>query len=296
MAMQGRAKGTELIKRREFILRRACWYGRVTVQDVRDAFDVSRQIASKDLTEAVKHWTWIDEAGAVHPVLSRGTRAVIPIYPIRFLEAASPKRMLQLLAAKAEFPVTGLREKEISVLFPEDRASNVLPEVLSILLQAVLDRSSQGLASRIVVIRYVGMKVGDVYRERRIVPVALEFDGGQTRVYAHDMDAAQEGYPIKAFVLTRVAQAWFSSERPPKDFKRGVPDPHKTRRLRVTFDPRLTEDQKDALRRELGIHDGVLMIPENQIHAFRRFYTNGLPADAQPNIIWPPIIFVEKED
>jgi predicted DNA-binding transcriptional regulator YafY len=206
--------------------------------------------------------------------------------------------MLQLLAAKPGFPVVGLRSNEIDVLFPSDRTHNIDQEVLSVMLQSVLDKSAQGLASRAVVIRYVGMKVGDVYRERKILPVALEFDGSQTRVHAHDLssEAEKSGYPIKAFVLTRIEWARFSNDALPKNLIRKGASTRKMARFHLTFDPRLTEDQKSALRRELGIHDGILTIPENQAHSFRRFYTNGMPQDGNPDIVWPPVIFTERID
>lgn len=295
---KGRAKGAEAQRRSEFILRRACWYGRVTGRDIREAFDVSRQIAARDMKQSVSRWTWVDAGGGVHPILASGTRAVIPINPVHFHEEASPARMLQLLSAKADFSLTGLRPEEVSVLFPVDRAQNIDPDILAVMLQAVLDKSAQGLSSRAVVVRYVGLKIGDVYRERRILPVALEFDGAQTRVHAHDLEpeAGKAGYPIKAFVLTRMEQARFSDEGLPKNFVRRGVSQRKTARFRLTFDPRLTEDQKSALRRELGIHDGALLIPENQAHSFRRFYTNGMPPDTSPDIIWPPVIFTEKLD
>ncbi len=294
----GRAKGVEVQRRSEFILRRACWYGLVKSRDVQDAFDVSRQIAGQDMKQAVSRWTWVDADGSVKPILSLGTRAVNPIRPVHFHEEASPARMLQLLSAKADFPHTGLRPEEVSVLFPVDRTQNIDPDILAVMLQAVLDRSAQGLSSRAVMIRYVGLKIGDVYRERKILPVALEFDGAQTRVHAHDLEpeAEKAGYPIKAFVLTRMETARFSDEGLSKNFTRMGVSQRKTVRYRLTFDPRLTEDQKSALRRELGMRDGSLVIPENQAHSFRRFYTNGMPPDASPDIIWPPIIFTEKVD
>jgi hypothetical protein len=292
-AVAGRAKGSEKQRRMEFVLRRACWYGRVTIRDIQEAFGVSRQIASLDMREAIKHWTTIDPDGSVHPILASGTRAVTPIYPIRPHEQASPTKMLRLLAAGSDFSVSGLRSNEIDVLFPADRTSMIDQEVLFVMLQAVLDKSAQGLASRPVVIRYVGMKVGDVYRERKILPVALEFDGAQTRVHAHDLDA-KGAYPIKAFVLTRMESARFSDEALPKDLERKGVSNLRTARFQLTFDPRLTEDQKSALRRELGIRDGILVIPESQSHSFRRFYTNGMPQEGNPDIVWPPVIFTER--
>jgi len=77
----GRAKGAEKLRRFEFILRRACWYGRVTIRDVQEAFGVTRQIAGLDLVEAVQYWTTIGPGGSVLPILMRATRAVAPIYP-----------------------------------------------------------------------------------------------------------------------------------------------------------------------------------------------------------------------
>ncbi len=296
--LKGRAKGADMERRSVFVLRRACWYGRVTAKDIQDAFDVSRQIAAQDMKRAVSRWTWVDAAGIVRPVLMAGTRAVIPVYPIHFREEASATRMLQILSAKEDFSLSGLRPEEVSILFPADRAQNIDPGVLATVLQAVLDKSAQGLPSTHLVVRYVGLKIGDVYRERRILPVALEFDGAQTRVYAHDLEpeAEKAGYPIKVFVLARMEQARFGEGSLPKGFVKGRFSLRETARFRLTFDPRLTEDQKLVLCRELGIRGDVLVIPESQVHSFRRFYTNGHPADVSPGIIWPPIIFTEKLD
>jgi len=288
----GRAKGAEKIKRLEFVLRRACWYGRVTVRDIQEAFDVSRQIAGLDLADAVQHWTTIGPGGAVQRVLMRGSRAVVPVYPVRPHERASPMTMLRLLAAGSPFSVSGLRSNEVDVLFPSDRTSMIDQEILAVMLQAVVDKSGQGLAPRPVVVEYVGMKLGDVYRQRKILPVSLEFDGAQTRVYAHDLDAKE--YPVKAFVLTRMKSARFSAEALPKDLVRKGVSNLGVARFRLTFDPRLTEDQKDALQRELGIRNGIIAVPQSHAHSFKRFYTNGMPQDGNPNIVWPPIIFAES--
>lgn len=295
---RGRAKGADVERRSEFILRRASWYGRVTAKDIQEAFGVTRQIAAQDLNNSVSKWTWIDAAGHVHPVIAKGTRAVIPIHPVHFVDEATPHRMLQLLSAKADFSLTGLRPEEVNVLFPSERTQNIDPLILAIVLQAVLDKSAQGLSSRALMIRYVGLKIGDVYRERKVLPVALEFDGAQTRVHAHDLDpeSGKAGYPIKAFVLARIEQARFLDEGLPKNFVRQGVSQRKTVRFRLTFDPRLTEDQKSALCRELGARNDIVVIPESQAHSFRRFYTSGVPPSKNPEIIWPPIIFTEKLD
>jgi predicted DNA-binding transcriptional regulator YafY len=288
----GRAKGAEKLKRLQFILRRACWYGRVTVRDVQEAFGVSRQIAGLDLHDAVQHWTTIVPGGEVRRVLMHATRAVVPVYPVRPHEQASPATMLRLLAAGAPFSESGLRSSEVDVLFPADRTDTIDQEVLTVMLQAVVDKSGQGLAPRPVVVEYVGMKLGDVYRQRKIVPTTLEFDGAQTRIYAHDLDA--KDYPVKAFVLTRMKSARFSDEALPKDLVRKGVSNLGVARFRLTFDPRLTEDQKSALQRELGIRDGIVAVPESRAHAFKRFYTNGMPQDGDRNVVWPPIIFAES--
>jgi hypothetical protein len=88
--------------------------------------------------------------------------------------------------------------------------------------------------------------------------------------------------------------ARFSDEALPKDLVRKGVSNLRTARFRLTFDPRLTEDQKSALRREFGIRDGILVIPESQAHSFRRFYTNGMPQEGKPDIVWPPVIFTER--
>jgi hypothetical protein len=43
------------------------------------------------------------------------------------------------------------------------------------------------------------------------------------------------------------------------------------------------------------MRDEILVVPESQAHSFRRFYTNGMPQDGNPNIVWPPVIFAETD-
>ncbi|MBI3148089.1 MAG: hypothetical protein HYZ17_06195 [Betaproteobacteria bacterium] len=295
MAGIGRAGSLDQTRRRLFVLRRACWFGRVGIKDIQEAFGVTRQIAGKDLADAVDHWTWIDTGGKAQPVLSRGTRAVQPIYPVPFrhLDIANAAMMMKLLSSRADFPDTGLRHSEVGLIFPGTERSKIDPQIIEVLLQSVLDRQSQGLAPRIVVVRYVGVKRDDLYRFRKILPVALEFDGAQIRVHAQDM--AAEGWPLKVFVLSRIDQAKFSDEPLPKGFVRRDVSRLKKIRLKLTLDPRLTADQKSAIAREIAMNEsGVVEVEAGYAHSFRRFYTNGVPPNLGPDIVWPPVIFTEE--
>jgi len=289
----GPAGSVEQARRSLFILRRACWYGRVTSGDIQEAFGITRQIASKDLNQAVNRWVWYDEKGHVHPILSRGNRAVSAVYPVHRHEVASSRTMMQLLSAQAGFTESGLRQSEVNVLFPSAREDRLDSHVLDILLQATINRKSVGLGARAVIIRYVGLKKGDTFRDRRILPVAIEFDGAQTRVHAQDLEV--EDWPIKAFVLARIESAELHHEALPKHFIRRDVSRRDKIRLRLTLDPRLTDNQKRAVAREIGMSkNGVAEVDTHYAHAFRRFYTNGVPQDSPSDIIWPPVIFAES--
>lgn len=295
MTGTGRAGSLDLQRRRLFVLRRACWYGRVVIKDIQDAFGVTRQVAGKDLVDAVEHWTWIDEKGGVHPVLFKGTRAVQPTHQLHCqnLPQCSPATMFALLTAKAGFQETGLQPSEIRVLFPGGGLSKPDARIAEVLLRALINREEQGLPPRVVAIRYVGLKQGDVYRERTVVPVALEFDGAQTRMYAQDLEA--EGWPIKAFVLSRIEHAELRETPLPKAFIARDVSSLRRVRFRLTLDPRLTEDQRSAIAREMGMNAaGVVEVDASYAHAFKRFYTNGVPSDATADIVWPPVIFTEE--
>jgi len=198
-------------QRLEFILRRACWCGRVTIHDVQEAFGVTRQEALADLAEAVRSWVVTGPNGGTQQILTREKNAVIPVYPLRLHKEASSARMVQLLAARAPFPVTGLRSNEIDVFFPANRANMIDQEVLFVMMQAVTDKSEYSIVLRPVIIEYVGV----TSRQRKILPVMLEFDSTQTRVYAHDLEA--KGYPVKAFALVMIKSARFSDEDLPTD-------------------------------------------------------------------------------
>lgn len=293
MTKTGRSGGVEQNKRSLFILRRATWFGSVTTRDIREAFGVARQQASIDLDQAVQRWVRSSPSGAI-PILRRGSRQVIPdSYPISIHDEASVWKMMRLLSCNAGFQETGLRDSECQVIFPDRRRDLIDSDIMAKVMQAVIDRTANSLHRRILEIEYVGLKEGDTYRTRKVIPIGLEFDGAQTRMRAQDLDAA--GYPIKSFTIARIRSAKNSFERLPADFREQVLPTSKRVRFRLTLDPRLTDDQKDALARELGMTpNGVVEVGATYAHPFMRFYTNGVPPETSQSIIWPPVIFCEK--
>lgn len=288
----GRAGAMEQEKRSRFVLRRACWFGEVSIRDVVEAFDVSRQTASLDLDHAVGSWTRYDGQGCVQPILKQERKKVSPgVLPSFYPEKASARTMMRLLAnaslaGATLFQETGLRDTEVNRVFPVPGCRQVDDTVISDLLSAAIKGHT-------ATIRYVGLKRGDLYRDRLIAPVALEFDGATVRVHAHDLDA--EGWPIKTFVLSRISELIKSERSVPKKIARAPDvDRYKKRRFKVTLDPRLTDDQRDALSRELRITPaGIIDVDEIHAHAFKRLYTNGVPHESNRDIVWPPIIFTE---
>ncbi|TXF10357.1 hypothetical protein [Pelomicrobium methylotrophicum] len=285
-------------ERRLFILRRALWYGQVYARDLVEAFSITRQAAYKSLRDAWEHWTWTDDKGYTHKMLSIGRSMVSLAAGVkeggRYPPEAGAYEMLKLIGSGAEFRQTGLRPREVDVVFPWNRLRFVGKSVMSVILEAVIDRSGCGLMKRrIIEVEYVGLKAGDIYRKRRLVPAAVNLDGGQPRLYAHDID--QDGYPLKVYVLTRMRNARILNDPLPKSLTvQELEDPLVS--YRIMFDPRLTDDQRDAMARELGVdNDGVVRVPLSQAHSFRRFYTNDVPPEGRAQeIIWPPVIYAER--
>lgn len=279
-------------KRLLFILRRALWYGVAAARDLQEAFGVCRRIAVADLNQAVDYWG-VHEHGRRVPVLLRDRGGVMPVYPKRYPSAASPQVMLDLLAREAGFWECGLRETEIDVVVRR-RLDTVSADVVGAVMDALVIRAQNRFTRAALRIRYVGMKLGDTYRMREVLPLYLEFEGMRSRLYAVDLQ--DENLPVKAFVLQRIASAQI--------MERDIPiQALRTRigggyvRVKPTWDPRLTPDQREALLRELGaVPDGTLRMPSSLMHSFRSFYTTGLPARADQHIVWPPIIFYKEEE
>ena len=252
----------------KFVTRRAFRFGKVERADVREAFDMRDAPASGVLTLAAQQ---VKE-------LERLPRWVAPkpwSYPPAW---ANAKELMESIdRGHDDFKTTGLRATELPVTRVQWSATAPKStEALHVVLQAIVQ-------SRPCAIQYVGVKLGEVARWRRIYPLGLERMGDQWRVYAHDLEHAE--FAVRTFVLARIEDAAEMREKLPKKFTPGAASDAMLKFAPV-LDGRYTQDQRRALLHELRIEDGVVRLPRRAEFEFlRRFGEVATSADA----VWPPI-------
>ncbi|MCX8016767.1 MAG: hypothetical protein N2690_02515 [Rhodocyclaceae bacterium] len=278
------SRSHQLLRRQIFILRRATWFGRCKIADLTEAFGITPQAASRDLTRAPTLWRLDGRDLLVH---ERG--AVRRILGLQEHPQAAPFVMLELLRRGAPFQESGLREHECLTL--RQPLNGLQPDIqahLAAILRALirLEIRPNQVIQRTLDIQYVGMKAGETVRTRWIAPVGLEFDGAQARLWAHDLQAP--GYPLKSFVLSRIAGASLSARQMPGDLSPELELPKEKVCLQATFDARLTKDQRDAIARELSLDpNGRTMTARHRVFHLQRFYAQ---SNTATETIWPPLV------
>jgi hypothetical protein len=238
--------------------------------EVIDALGVSKTAASTLLNLAVD--------GSTGLLQREGNKVCAPPWAEAPHWADEADLMECLDRGRVAFAETGLRAAELPVSFSTWSSSlPAVPGALTTIVGACTHKHS-------VFIRYVGLRAGDKARFRRSFPVALERMGGQWRLVAHDLDA--EDFPLRTYVLSRITGASPDPARLPRGFIPSSPVDFK-QTLVVDWDLRLNEDQKQALRCELGIGaTGATTLNSRDIHEFLiRFGGQAVAA----NVVWPPL-------
>lgn len=253
-----------------FILRRAVRFGSVTRADVLEAFG---KIGTTKATQALDH------AALLWPkTLLRTGKAVRLRENAEIPPDASELQLIECLDnGQLEFRHTGLRQREL----PVERVhwSHPLPQ-----RPGVLSRIVRCIAhEQIIRIGYVGMRETETARWRLVFPIGLERVGEQWRLIAQDLEA--EGYPLKTFVLPRILDAENATWRSPPDMIRLAPDDRWTA-FPVRLNPRLTEDQRQALTHELGIRNGIVELPRRGAFEFFRHFAD---EPVREGVVWPPL-------
>ena len=251
-----------------FVARRAFRFGRVERADVREAFDLRDAPASGVLTLAAQQ---VQE-------LERLPRWVAPKPWAHAPTWANAKALMESLdQGHDDFKTTGLRAHELPV--HRVQWSAITPkstEALNVVLQAIVH--SQSCA-----IQYVGLKLGETARWRRVFPLGLERMGDQWRVIAHDLEHAE--FAVRTFVLARIEDAAEIRDKLPKKFTPAAAS-DATLKFTPVMDGRYTPDQRRALLHELQVEDGVIRLPRRAEFEFlRRFGEVAASADA----VWPPV-------
>lgn len=253
-----------------FILRRAVRFGLATRRDVIDAFGkIGTTKASLAMDSAATHWPeTLERTGkAVRP------RANAPIPP----QASEVQLMTCLEQGLLTLRDTGFRQSELPVgIVQWTQNAPQKPGVLLTITQAIVHQ--QGLR-----IFYVGLRRDEPARWRWLLPAGLERMGDQWRLIAQDLEDG--GYPIKVFVLPRIADAEIAGQKLPKDLIRLAAD-DRVVELGVRLNPQLNSEQSAVLQHELGVMNGKVKLPKRGIFEFLRRFSD---QDANSNAVWPPL-------
>lgn len=258
--------------KRHFIWRRAFRSALRSVvrADLIEAFGCSNTAASTLLTSVVN--------AAGEQLQRDGNKVIAPVWAKPPHWADEVDLMESLDHGRTSFAETGLRASELPVNI-SSWSSNLpsVPGAMTIIVEALTRKRS-------TYIQYVGLKAGDTARFRRVYPIVLERMGDQWRLVAHDLEVAE--CPLKIFVLSRITGASADPVKPPRDFLPSSHIDYKTS-VAVDWDLRLNEDQKQALRSELGIdRKGMVQINSRDLHEFLIRFGGRTVSE---NIVWPPL-------
>lgn len=262
-----------------FILRRACWIGRCSRPAVIEAFDISPSRASIALAQSVEDWPRVLEA--------RPRLGVVRISSAQVPREASAETMFRLLESGAPSHVLGGELEEFGMTPTQPLVASRPAEGLDVILEAATQSRAQNW--QVLEILYCGLKIGANAKWRTVVPNGLEYNNGQWRLLAIDLGSTKDiQLQQRTFVFPRIIRV--KPGRWPKGLRKNdlyLASQGRVRR-RIVLSPALTNDQKEALTREFGIHRGTIELYKRSEFEFRRMYTsdNSLIAN---DIVWPLI-------
>jgi hypothetical protein len=261
-----------------FVLRRAFRIGRVTRGEVQEAYpEHSYSKAGLVLRNALAHWP---------SLLRRDGRAVVPGARASAPSVAGEADLMEALEMGLyAMRYTGFRPRELPVQQVRWTCSMPSkPGVMTTLTRAVA--TGAGLE-----IQYVGLRLGESARWRRVFPLGLEQMGVQWRLVAQSLDDTD--YPVRLFVLARIRDAVVMTERLPGDFF-AQSESDREVSARLVLDDRLSADQRTALADELCADgEGKVRLLERSLWEFERTYGHAEPHE---HIVWPPVARLEKDE
>lgn len=238
--------------------------------EVMEALGISKTAASTLLSDTV-----VASAGLL---VREGYKVLAPVWSVTPVWIDETDLMESLDCGRTSFSQTGLRACELPINL--SRWSSNLPAVPGALTTIVQACSRK----RPVFIRYVGLRAGSRARFRRIFPLVLERMGDQWRLVAHDLEV--EDFPLRVFVLSRITGANTDSSKLPRGFLAASPIDFK-KPVNVDWDLRLTADQIEALRNELGVDShGKVSLNSRDEHEFLIRFGGQVVG---PTIVWPPL-------
>lgn len=257
-----------------FLAKRAFRFGAVTRADLMAAYGLSPASASRVFKFGQAHYL---------TVLRRQGHALTPIPNVAPPQEAGEMDLIEHLDShKTAFAETGLKDSELHVSYP--RWLQPFPSKPGFLL-----RLTRAIASETPVeLKYCGLRRGETARWRQVLPLGLEQMGEQWRLLARDLE--QPEYPLRVFVLARVMDMSPTIPKLPRACPK-YPPVDLVERYRVTLNPALTPDQREAISHELGLARDAMRLPSRSLFEFsRRFVDTGTSASG----IWPLASNVEK--
>ncbi len=263
----------------EFVIKRAFRTGSVMRTDLMRVFEMKPQTATNTLARILS---------SQGKLIERRGKAIFPKPGAKVPAFAGEKALLMELDAGENDPQrTGIFPEELPVHYISwTNSAPPSPGILFTIIGAI----RQDALLRIV---YIGMKKGEVPKERRIIPLALDRINDQWRLVAQDIQTTfsketrrkKNEAPLRTFVLSRILKAEWDRGRMPKGIPRlGHWDD--IEELRVTVNTSCNEHQKEAVEREIGIERGVVRVPSRARFEFERRFMNTPPS---PGALWPPI-------
>ena len=255
-----------------YILRRATWIGEVNRQDMCRNFDISPNLASKDLTDASIDYPQF---------LKRNGRLGVKFIGLDIPKRASAVTLLGLFERGAEEWETGLHADEFQVTFnplPVYRPSEVISEII---MKACILKVG-------IKISYIGLCKGDILKSIIVMPLGLEFTGRQWRLIAQEQGSNTQN----VFELARISDASFLPAS--KSLKQSDKILTDLKRYRVTVNEAFTQDQVNAIKKEFDIKSESITLGSRNIFEFKKLFCLPSPSDKSSESIWP--IFSSIED
>lgn len=273
-----------------FVLRRACWIGRVKNSDLVNVFNITSATARTIMDKAIQKWP---------QVLYKHKKSGVYKYEEMITPSeANAETMISLFERKAKPEEIGLNKEESAIFFseypPKSRPLNDLDIILKYtfnnkqkFLEIGLNLCSQPI---IIEILYVGLKKNDTPKWKKIVCNGLEYNGHTWRLIAQDINT--EKYIQKHYVLSRIMQARPTPELTPKDFVFKDISKEEDIKLEVILNKKLTNEQRKVFENELAIKNGKISIPKKELFYFKRYYQDD--RNNMDHIVWPLITYSKE--
>lgn len=249
-------------QRYEFIEFRVYWQGRINRGDLMEAFGISQQQASKDLTNYI-------EGRKTNLVYDKRLRTYLrgKNFKPRFLEPEASKYFAQLQAVEhglidvdhswiSQFPAYGATPTP---------ARGVAAETLRDVLAAIREPAA-------IEVTYQSMSRPEP-SARWIEPHALAFDGFRWHVRAF----CQNDHVFKDFLLSRIVDV---GEQGPITSQPSADEAwHTEVVLEIGPHPELSDNQRRAIEMDYGMEDGRAYIPVRRALLFYALKRLGLDTD-----------------